>query len=87
MTTTAEERPWGRFFDLHTGTRHKVKRIVVDPGVVPLELIEVQLGPHCTEDDIIRYGDDYGRGVGQRAQERPQDAPAAWARPGYVPEL
>jgi mannose-1-phosphate guanylyltransferase / mannose-6-phosphate isomerase len=32
-----------------------------NPGLVPLELIEVQIGEYIGEDDIIRYKDDYHR--------------------------
>ena len=32
-----------------------------NPGKVPLEIIEVQSGSYCGEDDIIRYDDLYGR--------------------------
>jgi mannose-6-phosphate isomerase-like protein (cupin superfamily) len=32
-----------------------------NPGLVPLELIEVQIGEYIGEDDIIRYQDDYHR--------------------------
>ncbi len=32
-----------------------------NPGVIPLELIEVQIGSYLGEDDIVRYDDDYGR--------------------------
>lgn len=32
-----------------------------NPGKVPLQLIEVQIGPYLGEDDILRYDDDYGR--------------------------
>lgn len=32
-----------------------------NPGVIPLELIEVQSGSYLGEDDIIRYEDQYGR--------------------------
>lgn len=35
-----------------------------NPGVIPLELIEVQSGSYLGEDDIIRFEDRYGR-VGQ----------------------
>jgi mannose-6-phosphate isomerase-like protein (cupin superfamily) len=37
--------------------RHRLK----NPGVIPLEVIEVQLGEYLKEDDIVRYEDDYGR--------------------------
>jgi len=29
---------------------------------VTLEVIEVQLGEYLEEDDIVRFGDDFGRG-------------------------
>ena len=32
-----------------------------NPGKVPLELIEVQSGSYLGEDDIVRFGDIYGR--------------------------
>jgi mannose-1-phosphate guanylyltransferase len=32
-----------------------------NPGKIPLELIEVQVGEYLGEDDIVRYEDDYGR--------------------------
>ena len=32
-----------------------------NPGLVPLELIEVQIGEYIGEDDIIRFDDDYHR--------------------------
>lgn len=32
-----------------------------NPGVIPLEMIEVQSGSYLGEDDIVRYGDKYGR--------------------------
>jgi mannose-1-phosphate guanylyltransferase/mannose-6-phosphate isomerase len=38
-------------------TRHRLE----NPGKVPLHLIEVQIGPYLEEDDIVRYGDDFGR--------------------------
>ena len=31
------------------------------PVVIPLELIEVQIGSYLGEDDIVRFEDDYGR--------------------------
>jgi len=33
-----------------------------NPGSIPLEIIEVQLGSYLGEDDIQRFEDDYGRG-------------------------
>jgi mannose-1-phosphate guanylyltransferase/mannose-6-phosphate isomerase len=32
-----------------------------NPGVIPLEMIEVQSGSYLGEDDIVRFGDVYGR--------------------------
>ncbi len=32
-----------------------------NPGVIPLEMIEVQSGSYLGEDDIVRYKDNYGR--------------------------
>ena len=34
---------------------------LVNPGMVPLELIEVQSGSYLGEDDIVRLEDSYGR--------------------------
>ena len=39
------------------GQRHSLK----NPGVVPLEIIEVQSGTYLGEDDIVRFEDLYGR--------------------------
>lgn len=33
-----------------------------NPGKIPLEIIEVQTGSYLGEDDIVRLGDQYGRG-------------------------
>jgi mannose-1-phosphate guanylyltransferase/mannose-6-phosphate isomerase len=40
------------------GTRHRLE----NPGVIPLELIEIQIGSYLGEDDIVRFDDAYGRG-------------------------
>jgi mannose-1-phosphate guanylyltransferase len=32
-----------------------------NPGVIPLELIEVQSGSYLGEDDVVRLKDQYGR--------------------------
>jgi mannose-1-phosphate guanylyltransferase / mannose-6-phosphate isomerase len=32
-----------------------------NPGMIPLTLIEVQVGSYCGEDDIVRLEDTYGR--------------------------
>ncbi len=39
------------------GVRHRLE----NPGVMELELIEVQNGSYLGEDDIVRFDDDYGR--------------------------
>jgi mannose-1-phosphate guanylyltransferase/mannose-6-phosphate isomerase len=35
---------------------------LANPGKIPLELIEVQVGSYLGEDDIVRFDDAYGRG-------------------------
>ncbi|WP_444890104.1 mannose-1-phosphate guanylyltransferase/mannose-6-phosphate isomerase [Microbulbifer sp. DLAB2-AA] len=39
------------------GTKHRL----TNPGLLPLELIEVQSGSYLGEDDIVRFEDIYGR--------------------------
>ncbi|MCE5313023.1 MAG: mannose-1-phosphate guanylyltransferase/mannose-6-phosphate isomerase [Nitrospiraceae bacterium] len=39
------------------GVKHRLE----NPGMVPLEMIEVQSGPYLGEDDIVRFDDVYGR--------------------------
>jgi len=34
-----------------------------NPGVIPLEMIEVQSGSYLGEDDIVRFADQYGRQI------------------------
>ena len=34
---------------------------LANPGVIPLEIIEVQSGGYLGEDDIVRLEDTYGR--------------------------
>ena len=34
---------------------------LANPGRIPLELVEVQVGSYTGEDDIVRFDDDYGR--------------------------
>jgi mannose-1-phosphate guanylyltransferase / mannose-6-phosphate isomerase len=41
-----------------TGSIHRL----ANPGKIPLELIEVQVGSYLGEDDIVRLDDVYGRG-------------------------
>lgn len=42
---------------IHLGEVHSLK----NPGLIPLELIEVQSGSYLGEDDIVRFKDAYGR--------------------------
>jgi mannose-1-phosphate guanylyltransferase/mannose-6-phosphate isomerase len=42
---------------VRSGMRHRLK----NPGIIPLEVIEVQLGEYLEEDDIVRFDDEYGR--------------------------
>ncbi|AKG92066.1 mannose-1-phosphate guanylyltransferase/mannose-6-phosphate isomerase [Geoglobus ahangari] len=39
-----------------------VKHRLVNPGRIPLEMIEVAIGDYLSEDDIERFDDEYGRG-------------------------
>jgi mannose-6-phosphate isomerase-like protein (cupin superfamily) len=39
------------------GIRHRL----ANPGMLPLEMIEVQSGAYLGEDDIVRFVDTYGR--------------------------
>ena len=39
------------------GTVHRL----INPGAIPLEIIEVQSGSYLGEDDIVRFQDNYGR--------------------------
>lgn len=41
------------------GTSHRLE----NPGKIPLEIVEVQSGSYLGEDDIVRFDDQYGRGV------------------------
>ena len=42
---------------VRSGMKHRLK----NPGIIPLEVIEVQLGEYLEEDDILRFDDEYGR--------------------------
>jgi mannose-1-phosphate guanylyltransferase/mannose-6-phosphate isomerase len=39
------------------GVKHRIE----NPGMIPLEIIEVQSGSYLGEDDIVRFEDKYGR--------------------------
>ena len=47
----------GRSFFIPKEAKHRVQCI----GKKPLILIELQVGKNLTENDIVRYDDDYGR--------------------------
>lgn len=38
-----------------------MKHRLTNPGIIPLEIIEVQTGSYLGEDDIVRFDDSYGR--------------------------
>jgi len=40
-----------------SGVKHRLE----NPGLLPLEVIEVQIGEYLGEDDIVRFEDDFGR--------------------------
>jgi mannose-1-phosphate guanylyltransferase / mannose-6-phosphate isomerase len=42
---------------VRSGMKHRLK----NPGIIPLEVIEVQLGEYLEENDIVRFDDEYGR--------------------------
>ncbi|KGK98093.1 mannose-1-phosphate guanyltransferase [Methanococcoides methylutens] len=42
---------------IKAGEKHRLS----NPSQIPLEIIEVQLGEHVDEDDIVRFDDVYGR--------------------------
>ncbi len=42
---------------IKAGMKHRLS----NPGKIPLEIIEVQLGERVDEDDIVRFDDEYGR--------------------------
>jgi mannose-1-phosphate guanylyltransferase/mannose-6-phosphate isomerase len=42
------------------GTKHRL----TNPGLIPLEIVEVQTGSYLGEDDIVRFSDEYGRDSG-----------------------
>lgn len=47
----------GESIFIKSGQMHRLE----NPGNLPLEIIEVQMGDYLEEDDIVRLGDDYGR--------------------------
>lgn len=47
----------GESIFLKEGQKHRLE----NPGKMPLEIIEVQMGQYLEEDDIVRFDDEYGR--------------------------
>lgn len=47
----------GESIFMKPGQRHRLE----NPGRIPLEIIEVQMGEYLEEDDIVRFDDEYGR--------------------------
>ena len=47
----------GQSVDVPKGAVHRI----MNPGEIPLVLVEVQMGDYFGEDDIIRLEDDYDR--------------------------
>lgn len=48
-----------------------VKHRLKNPGVIPLEVIEVQIGEYLKENDIIRFEDEYDRDCFTMQQQTP----------------
>ncbi len=46
----------------------EVVHALENPGDIPLELIEVQVGSYLGEDDIVRFKDNYGRVTGSKPE-------------------
>ena len=53
----------GHSTEIPVETRHRLE----NSGQETLHIIEVQNGPYLGEDDIVRFQDDYGRGVNREA--------------------
>jgi len=47
----------GESIYMKAGQKHRLD----NPGKLPLEIIEVQMGEYLEEDDIVRFDDEYGR--------------------------
>lgn len=65
VSGTAEVVNGDKTFFVRTGestfVQSGVKHRLSNPGIIPLEVIEVQIGDYLTEDDIVRIDDDYHR--------------------------
>ncbi len=51
---------------IKAGIKHRLS----NPGTIPLEIIEVQLGDYVGEDDIERFEDDFGRVIKKNLELR-----------------
>ncbi len=49
--------PQGESTFVRAGALHRLE----NQGMIPLEMIEVQIGEYLGEDDIVRFDDRYGR--------------------------
>ncbi|ENN96232.1 mannose-1-phosphate guanylyltransferase/mannose-6-phosphate isomerase [Methanocaldococcus villosus KIN24-T80] len=47
----------GESIFVKSGLKHRLE----NPGKIPLEVIEIQVGEYLEEDDIVRFDDDYNR--------------------------
>ncbi|XRO75226.1 mannose-1-phosphate guanylyltransferase/mannose-6-phosphate isomerase [Methanocaldococcus sp. 28A] len=47
----------GESIFVRSGLKHRLE----NPGKIPLEVIEIQVGEYLEEDDIVRFNDDWGR--------------------------
>lgn len=65
VSGTAEVVNGDKTFFVRTGestfVQSGVKHRLSNPGIMPLEVIEVQIGEYLTEEDIVRIDDDYNR--------------------------
>jgi len=59
VTLNGKEIPLitGESIDIPREAAHRI----ANPGKIPLVFIEIQHGSYCSEDDILRLEDDYGR--------------------------
>lgn len=48
-----------------TFVKNGIKHRLRNPGVIPLDVIEIQLGEYFEEDDIVRFDDDFSRDTGE----------------------
>jgi len=73
--------------DQSTYIPHNTTHRLENPGKIPLKMIEVQSGPYLGEDDIIRFGDAYGRVPAVAAPPAPVASPAPAPTPSVPPAV